>query len=115
MHRTSPMKHALLLVLAALCTSCVTNDFRVVDELKPGMTQAEASEVIRSLGFERRADVSRPQNGWQTTDHAFGDITGRASDVEQRRQQEVRVVELYPVGHGLLGFGLLYLFYGPDG
>ena len=109
------MKYVALLIAAALCASCVTNDFRVVDLLKPGMTQIEAFGVITSFGFERRAVVNRPVDGWATTGGRYDDIQGRASDVEQRLKQEIRVAEMYPVGHGLLGSGLLYLFYGQDG
>jgi hypothetical protein len=109
------LKHAVLFILAALCASCVTNDFRVVEALKPGMTQVEASDVITSFGFERRTVMNRPLDGWATTDGTFENIHGRASAIEEELRQEVRVAEMYPVGHGLLGFGLLYLFYGPDG
>ena len=35
-----------LLVPALLSTGCITNDFKVVDALYPGMTRAEADGVV---------------------------------------------------------------------
>jgi hypothetical protein len=109
------LKHAALLIIAALCASCVTNDFRVVEALKSGMSQVEAADVVTSFGFERLTVVNRPVDGWATKDDTPANIHGRASAIEQRLHQEVRVAEMYPVGHGSLGVGFLYLFYGPDG
>ena len=79
------------------------------------MTQAEAQETIASFGFKRDLLKDRPADGWPAKDGTFANVSGRALAVEKRVEQKVESAELYPVGHGLLGFGLLYLFYGSDG
>jgi hypothetical protein len=109
------MKHLAILLVAGLCAACVTNDFKVVDALRPGMSQTEAEKTIASFGFKRELSKARPTDGWPAEDGTFPNLPGRALVAEKRLQQRIESAELYPVGHGLLGFGLLYLFYGSDG
>jgi len=79
------------------------------------MSQTEAKETIASFGFKRELFKARPTDGWPVKDGTFQNLSGRALNVEKRQQQRIESAEVYPVGHGLLGYGLLYLFYGSDG
>jgi hypothetical protein len=79
------------------------------------MTQVEAAEVVKSYGFERGTVQDRPAAGWVENDGTPNNVQGRARAVEQRLHQQVAIAEVCPVGHGLLGFGILYMFYGTDG
>jgi hypothetical protein len=105
---------AVVIALAAL-TSCSSNDFKVLDALETGMTKAEAAKTIESFGFKRQAAVERPPNGWPETDGTAVNIPRVARLTEARLHQPVQFAEYYPVHHGLLGFGELFLFYDADG
>jgi len=105
--------HAILILITALGAGCVTNDFKVVDALRPGLSHSEAADIIAGYGFEKESATDRPRQGWQR-DGTFENLGGRAAAVEQKLQQPVSAVELYPVHHGVLGYGLLFLFYGAD-
>jgi major membrane immunogen (membrane-anchored lipoprotein) len=112
------MKHRALVgavVASLLLTACVTNDFKVVDALRRGMDPAEANATIASFGFQRRESLSRPQGGWPTKRGAFSDLAWRAGVEETRVKEEIASAEFYPVHHGLLGYGELFLFYGKEG
>jgi len=106
-----------LLLAAAFCasTGCVTNDFKVVDALRPGMNQAEAMETIASYGFKREAAKTKPSGGWPEEDGTMSNLTGRALAMETKILKNIETAEVYPVHHGLLGYGLLYLFYDANG
>ena len=43
------------------------------------------------------------------------DLPKRAAAVEERLQRRIGSAEYYPVTHGLLGFGKLFLFYDENG
>jgi hypothetical protein len=48
----------LLLAFTVLLTGgCVTNDFKVVDALKVGMSPAEARSAIQSYGFSNEKSL----------------------------------------------------------
>jgi hypothetical protein len=101
---------AVLFVVAG----CKTNDFKVVDALRVGMSQDEARATISAHGFERREFLTRPTKGWPSVQTVMG-LPRRAAAVEERRRTTVESAEYYPVHHGLLGFGELFLFYDSDG
>ncbi|MCA1658467.1 MAG: hypothetical protein LC627_04115, partial [Verrucomicrobiaceae bacterium] len=56
-----------------------------------------------------------PAAGWPDTDNTFTNLAGRGKMAEVRVGRVIRVAECYPVSHGLLGFGELFLFYDEDG
>ncbi len=100
-----------LLLLATLTLSaCVTNDFKVVDALQVGMSPEQAQSTIASFGFERKEVRQRPADGWPETE-AGRPMSVRAFHAEKELGQRIEAIEYYPVYHGLLGFGELYLFY----
>jgi hypothetical protein len=105
----------LLAVAGLLFSGCVTNDFKVVDALKPGMSPGEAQATIKSFGFALDQSLPRPTNGWPAERKTFDATDWRAGREEARTGKKVSLVEFYPVGHGLLGAGQLFLFYGEDG
>ena len=112
------MKGAFRILLSAallLLAGCVTNDFKVVDSLKAGMTPQEAQETIKSFGFTLSKSLPRPAAGWPAERKAFDATDWRAGREEARTGKPVSLVEYYPVGHGMLGAGELFLFYGDDG
>jgi hypothetical protein len=108
---------AKLLISVALVFlgGCVTNDFKVVDALKLGMTQQEAQATIKSFGFSLAQSLPRPATGWPADRNTFDATDWRAGREEARTGKQVSLVEYYPVGHGFLGAGQLFLFYGEDG
>jgi hypothetical protein len=91
------------------------NDFKVVDALRIGMTRNEASATIAAFSFHLEQSADRPSAGWPESDRTFTDLPGRARTEEVRLGRRINVAECYPVSHGLLGFGELFLFYGDDG
>jgi hypothetical protein len=105
-----------LLVSVVVCSllGCITNDFEVLDALQVGMTQADAKGTMASHGFPGHTTEIRPAGGWVAT-KTFEDLPGRALAVERKLQTTIETGEAYPVGHGLLGAGVVYLFYGTDG
>jgi hypothetical protein len=107
----SPLPLAALLLLAG----CVTADFKVVDALRFGMTADEARATIASFSFERESALERPDSGWPAADGSFTDLAGRARAREVKLQVIIQRAEYYPVHHGLLGFGQLFLFYDDRG
>ena len=103
----------LLLVLGLATftlTACKTNDFKVVEALRNGMTKSEARSTIHAYGFERKELVIRPPSGWATI-QAFMDLPKRALDTEKRMGVIIASAEYYPCNHGLMGWGELFLFY----
>lgn len=107
----------LVIALTLLGAGCVTGDFKVVDALKVGMTPTEAEQTIASFGFKRTVALSRPEAGWPgERGGSLEQMTGwRAGEQEMNSGIRVSTVELYPVYHGLLGYGELFLFYGENG
>lgn len=110
-----PTNLIILSLLLALLMGCVSADFKVVDALKPGMTGAEAVETIRAYGFDRAEKIARPANGWPNERADFVSTAWRAGRMEEQKKEEISVVEYYPVHHGLLGAGQLFLFYDKQG
>ena len=110
MHRT----FIAFLAVLTFVVGCKTNDFKVVDALRVGMSQEEARTTISAYGFERREFLIRPTNGWPSVQTVM-DLPKRAAAVEERRRTTIESAEYYPVHHGLFGFGELFLFYGSDG
>ena len=106
-----PLISASLVLLAG----CVTNDFKVVDTLKLGMTPQEAQATIKSFGFALAHSLTRPVDGWPADRKTFDATDWRAGREEARTRKRVSLAEYYPVGHGLFGAGQLFLFYGDDG
>jgi len=104
------------IALAVITLSgCVTNDFAVVNALRPGMTREEASQAIGSYGFQRESVASRPGDGWSPSRDGFAELSYRAGAMEKHLQKTIYSAETYPVTHGVLGYGILYLFYDADG
>jgi len=103
-----------LVFLALMVSGCVTKDFKVVDALRAGLTKEEAKVTIASFGFERSQILERPGSGW-ISDGTFTNLPGRARAIEERTKKKIMTAEYYPVGHGLLGAGQLFLFYDQDG
>ena len=103
--------HSIFLMLAIILSGCVTtNDFKVVDALQIGMSREEVKATIFSYGFQLEEVLSRPSLGW-VGDDTFTNLPGRAKYAEERAGKNVKIAEYYPVGHGILGFGQLFVFY----
>jgi hypothetical protein len=100
---------------AFLLAGCTTADFKVVDALHPGMSQAEAQATIASYGFALKDSMRRPENGWPQNDNSPWQLATRAAFQEKELNERVALAEFYPVYHGMLGYGHLFLFYGEDG
>ena len=107
------MRKFLLLASLGL-SACVTNDFKVVDALQVGMTEEQARSTIASYGFDRNEVLQRPESGWSETYIDWVDMAARAHHAEKQLGQRVSKVEYYPVFHGILGYGQLFLFYDED-
>lgn len=103
-----------ILLIAFFISGCATNDFKVVDALRIGMNAGEAQETIHAYGFQLEQSMERPALGWPNANTALGDLAGRAGATEMRLGRRILRAEYYPVFHGLLGFGELYLFYSED-
>jgi hypothetical protein len=105
------------ILICALCllSGCVTADFKVVDALRTGMTESEAQSAIASFGFHRSEQLVRPPIGWPSERADFTALAWRAGLIETHKNQIVAMAEYYPVHHGFLGAGQLFLFYGADG
>src|SRR5215510_7832262 len=108
------MKATFLIPVALFLVGCVTNDFKVVDALHTGMSHNEVQTTIASYGFERREYLIRPAEGWQTIETLMA-LPKRAKAVEDQLGVVVASAEYYPVHHGMLGFGELFLFYDAGG
>ena len=93
---------------------CKTNDFKVVDALRTGMSQEEARGTISGYGFERGEFLVRPADGWSGAQTTMN-LPERTAAVEERRQTRIGSAEYYPVTHGFLGYGQLFLFYDENG
>ena len=104
----------LFVFLAVLGSGCTAKDFKVVDALRAGLTKEEAKATITSFGFERSEVLERPAAGW-ISDGTFTNLPLRARVVEERTNKNIATAEYYPVGHGLLGAGQLFLFYDEAG
>jgi hypothetical protein len=105
----------LLACAILLAAGCVTNDFKVVKALHIGMSPEEAKATIHAYGFEVAESLHRPASGWPKERKTFDATDWRAGREEERSGKQVSLVEFYPVAHGLLGAGQLFLFYGTDG
>lgn len=102
---------AVLLVVVLGLAGCATpNDFKVVEALHVGMTRAEAEQAIQQYGFKRQEAVVRPSGGWTNIQTSMN-LPERAAAVELRRGLVIERAEYYPVFHGMLGYGQLFLFY----
>ena len=110
-----PRSSLLLVCALSLLSGCVSADFKVVDALKAGMTDAEAQSAIATFGFSRGDRLSRPSSGWPDERTDFTALAWRAGRIETEKKEKVTAAEYYPVHHGLLGSGQLFLFYGEDG
>jgi hypothetical protein len=108
------MKRLRMFFVAFLLTGCTTNDFEVLKAIQPGMTSMSARKAIRAYGFEIEECIKRPVNGWPSEREDFVAAGWRAGRIEAIRGSVVTSVESYPVGHGLLSAGQLFLFYGED-
>jgi hypothetical protein len=100
-----------LLLHALIPLGCVTNDFKVVDALQPNMTAPEARSTIAAHGFERHETSTRPETGWSLQARDMTRLAVRAHYIEDLLGIRVATAEYYPVYHGLMGFGELFLFY----
>jgi hypothetical protein len=89
---------------------CKTNDFKVAEALRKGMSQAEARTTITAYGFKRSEFLIRPPRGWTTIQTVKG-LPKLAHAAEELVGVTVGSAEYYPVGHGLMGWGDLFLFY----
>ena len=105
--------YPLLLLALSLLSGCVTNDLKVVDALHRGMTVREARSTVESFGFKRSLREVRPSGGWASEDpqHPLPNLPGRAKYQEEQLAIRISEIDYYPVGHGLMGLGMLFLFY----
>jgi hypothetical protein len=110
-----PMSMFALILTTLLLVACRTADFKVVDALRLGMTSTEAQKTIASFSFERDSVLERPDSGWPSSDGTSINLAGRAHQAELKLRAIVKTAEYYPVHHGLLGFGELFLFYDSNG
>lgn len=104
----------ILLVTLGL-TGCATNDFKVVEALRKGMSQDEARTTIANHGFARKEVLARPATGWATAEKSYTRLGERAEYMEKQLGTIVSSAEYYPVYHGMFGFGELCLFYDVEG
>jgi hypothetical protein len=74
------------------------------------MTSAEAHANIAAYGFHRAEYLVRPGGGWSEIETSMG-LPKRAAAVEGHLGKQVASAEFYPVFHGMLGYGHLFLFY----
>lgn len=109
------MKNRLPWLILLLLVGCTTNDFKVVDALQRGMTQKEAQAIIADYGFEKAESLNRPADGWSESEESFTNLSGRAGRIEKEQKVTVEKADYYPVSHGFLGFGQLFLFFDKDG
>ena len=79
------------------------------------MSQAQAKATIKLYGFDRQELMRRSENGWPTNLGSSSELARRAASEESRLKERVSFAEFYPVGHGILGYGELFLFYGENG
>jgi hypothetical protein len=100
-----------LIITALFSTGCVTNDFKVVDALHRGMAREDANAVINRHGFRLGETWTRPAGGWTDDSHTLLKPHLRAQAVESQYHTEVKRLDHYDVGHGLMGYGWLFLFY----
>lgn len=107
--------YALLALFALLFAGCATNDFKVVDALRVGMTREEAQAAIAAYSFKRDQEFDRPLAGWPESDSTLTNLPGRARVAEEETKTTIASAECYPVGHGAFGFGQLFLFYDASG
>lgn len=112
------MKTLLLSWLTAgtlLLAGCVSKDFKVVEALRVGMTKQEAQSTIAAFSYQSHDALERPVAGWPESDSTLTNLPGRARTVEAETKTTIASAEYYPVGHGMLGFGQLFLFYDASG
>lgn len=101
--------------LALILSGCTTNDFRAIDSLHEGLTQRQARESIEKFGFtSHESEVERPASGWPEKGEGYFDVGWRAGLAEKNIHKPISFAEAYPVSHGLLGYGWIYLFYDAD-
>lgn len=105
---------SILLAMLAL-TGCVTNDFKVVDALRKGMSKDEARTTIANYGFARQQALERPTAGWTTAEKSYTGLAERADWTEKHLGTIIGSAEYYPVHHGMFGYGELCLFYDAEG
>lgn len=98
-----------------LLGGCATNDFKVVDALRIGESPEEVQAAIKSCSFKKTESFLRPIAGWPSDRKGSEETAWRAGRLEAQSGTKVSAVELYPIHHGLLGYGHLYVFYGEDG
>ena len=81
------------------------------------MTAREARSTVETFGFKRSLHERRPSTGWASEDpqHPLPNLPGRAKAQEERLGIHFSEVDYYPVSHGLMGFGMLFLFYDTHG
>lgn len=105
----------LIPIIALLFFGCTTDDFRAVDSLREGVTQNQARESIERFGFtSREPEVERPAAGWTKQGKGYFDVGWRAGLAEEKIHKPIYFAEAYPVSHGLLGYGWIYLFYDSE-
>ena len=104
-----------LIGIAFLIAGCAaTDDFKVVEALHKGMSMQEAKTTIESYSFQRHSIITRSKEGWEESDD-ITDLSKRALRVEEKLNITIETAEYYPVSHGILGFGQLFLFYDKEG
>ena len=113
------MKPVFQILISVLCLSlsaCVYGDFKALDSLKVGMAREEARKNIESYGFTKfEKEYFRPAEGWPDAKKGYFDVEWRTGVAEHKIQKKIFSSEAYPVSHGLLGYGWIYLFYAEDG
>lgn len=101
----------LLLLLSIVClVGCKTNDFRIVEDIQKGMSKETVHSKCSSYGFKSRERLIRPDQGWSAIQSIMG-LPEKAEAIEKQLHGVVKSAEYYPVTHGFLGFGELYVFY----
>jgi hypothetical protein len=111
------MKQApYLLLIAMLLAGCTSNDFRAVGDLRVGLPRSQARAEIEKYEFKQKeAEVVKPASGWPVEGKGYLDVALRAGVAEKKIKKEIFSAEAYPVTHGFLGYGWIYLFYDKDG
>ena len=117
--RSAKMKLIFQILISVLCLAlggCVYGDFKAVDSLNVGVARENARKNIESYGFTKfEKEYFRPAGGWPDGGKGFFDVEWRAGAAEKKIRKTIFSSEAYPVSHGFLGYGWIYLFYAEDG
>ena len=103
------------LLVALINVSCTAPSFKAIDQLELGMSKPEARTVMAAYGLFPRDVVKRPKAGWPKKGPRWMDPRRWAAEREVKLSREISSGEAYDAHHGLLGFGVVLLFYDGSG